>query len=569
MLVTESFKMRILLIVAAIALVVALSILAARRWTPPPPPSTPGGDVRHWYIDAERGNDGNNGHAENAAWKTLARLLQAPVLPGDTILLRRGGIWRESLNITSSGENSAPISVGAYGDGDPPSVRGSDSYSSPGQWRYEGEGLWYIDDLRDDPGILIRDGQLAARRTGKDELADPWDFWYDGASRRLYVRLDTNPAAVASLIEVPTREFVVGPLGANYLRLADLDFRHPRKTTLLIWEGDHIVLERCACLQSPGTHLQIGQGSNYTRVAGCQFDDWNTTGQESYGIQAVEAGSGPTDVEDCTFTATHRGTGGGHTAVRSEDKAWIRTVRGCHFLGNQGNLSGDGISMSRPNGAASTIAIEDNFFQDLGGSAIALDGLDNYGGNLSVTVQRNRIEGVCRGDYLERDGIRVQGLASGQTTLLIACNLIRGTATGKNTHGGIALREARGVRIVHNAIAGADDGIALRFGAAETFVANNILFQNRGVGLRDDTGGSTCLNNAFFENAGGSAVGVTPGADDVLTNPLLDEQLRPQAGSPCINGGVDAGLAVDFDRKPVPSGAGPDIGPYELSPPPP
>lgn len=560
--------MRILFILFATALLVVLVILATRlRTLPPPPVSSSESGPRAWYINATLGDDKNSGRSEAAAWKTLGRLLQAPLLPGDTVLLHRGDIWRESLHINSSGENAAPITVTAYGEGDAPSLRGSDSYSSPGQWRYEREGLWYIDDLRDDPGMVIRDGQLAKCRASKDELADPWDFWYDGTTRRLYVRLDTNPAAVAEQIEIPVREFVVGPLGTSYLQITDLDLRHPRKTTLLIWEGDHVTLERCAFRQSPGTHLQIGQGSNYARVLGCEFDDWAAALPASYAIQAIESGSGPSDVENCSFTASHPGSGGGHTAIRSEDKAWIRLVRSCRFTGNGGNLSGDGVSLSRPNGAASTITMEDNTFGSLGGCAIALDGLDQYGGNLSVTIQRNRIQDVCRGDYVERDGIRVLGLKSGETTLVIAANLIQGTAAGTHPHAGILVQETRGARILHNGISGTDDGIVVGFGSSATLIANTVVTGNRGAGIRDESGGAQSTHNVFYHNGGGDVVGVALGSDDSTTNPLLDAELRPQSGSPCIDRGLEVGLAIDLDGKRVPSGTGPDIGPYELSPP--
>jgi len=561
---------RAFLLLSVIALAAAAYFVGTRQAALPPtapePATAPHGTATTLFIDAASGDDANDGLSENSPWRTLARINQAPLQPGDTILLRRGGIWRESLNITTSGNPDAPITIGGYGEGDAPSIRGSDAHNAPAAWRYESEGLWYLDDIRADPGILIRDGQAAIRRAEKDALADPWDFWYDGEARRLFVRLDTNPAAMAELIEVPAREFVVGPLGVKHLRLTGLDIRHPIKTALLLWEADHIEIEGCTFSQSPATHVQIGQGSNYTRITGCTFEDWNLAHGGAYAVHALEVGSGPADVEDCTFAATHRGRGEGHTAIRSDDRAWIRSVRACRFLGNNGALAGDGVSVWRPNAAASTLSIEDNIFQDLGGNAVALHELDNYGGALAVSVQRNRISGVCRGDYLDRDAIQVRGVNANSGTVLIACNLITGTQNGQHPHAGIGVQESRSVRIVHNAVQGADDGIALRFGAVDTFVANNILLRNRSAGLRNEGNGSTCLHNAYFENATGPMIGATPGEGDVLANPMLDEYLRPLEGSPCIDHGVDAGLVADFERKPAPSGAGPDIGPYERTP---
>lgn len=519
-----------------------------------------------FYIDALDGDDRGDGRTEATAWKSLGHLLQAYQPPGSEILLRRGGVWRESLILDSSGTADAPLLIGAYGEGAPPSVRGSDAFGAPGQWRYENDGVWYLDDIRIDPGVFFHDDKAATRRTNKDDLADPWDFWYDGDTRRLYVRLDTNPAAMAQSIEVPVRDFVAGPLDSSHVRLEGIDFRHAIKSTLLLWEADHVVISGCAFTQTAGTHCQIGQGSNYTRISACTFDDWNMAHGRGYAIQALEAGSGPTDVEQCRFSATHRGAGEDHSAIRSDDKAWIRTVRECRFLGGAGALSGDGVSVWRPSGAASSLVIEDNLFQGIGGRAIVLEELENYGAAIAVTIQRNRIDGACLRDAAHHDAIQASRFPGGLATVLLACNVITETFQGQHPHGGIGIQESNGVQILHNGVRGADDGIVVGFGASETLVSNNLLVGNRAVGVRNETGDSSFLNNAFFENGGGPVAGLSLADSDVDVDPMVDSDLRPRAGSPCIDAGAETGLVIDFDRKRMPAGKGPDIGPYEVSP---
>lgn len=519
-----------------------------------------------YYIDAVNGDDSRDGRTETSAWKSLGRLLHAPQTPGSRFLLRRGGLWREPLILDGSGTSEAPIVVGTYGEGDAPSVRGSDAFGAPGLWRYEDGGVWFLDDIRRDPGVVFHDSKAATRRVSKDDLADPWDFWYDGATRRLYVRLDTNPAAVAESIEVPVRDFVAGPLDTSHLRLEGIDFRHAIKTTILIWEADHVEIVGCTFTQTAGTHCQIGQGSNFTRIEGCSFDDWNLAQGRGYAIQAVEAGSGPSDVEECRFSATHRGGGEDHSAIRSDDKAWIRTVRGCQFLGGDGALAGDGLSLWRPSGAAGSIAIEDNVFHGVGGRAILLEELEYYGGAPAVSIARNRIDGACLRDEVHHDAIQVGKSPAGLATVLVACNVIVGTFQGQHPHGGIGLHETRGVQVVHNAVRGADDGILVGFGASISRVANNLLIGNRGVGVHNDTGDSSFLSNAYFENGAGPTRGVELMDSDVKADPMVDSNLRPQLGSPCIDAGSETGLVLDFDRKRRPAGLAPDIGPYEVSP---
>ena len=52
-----------------------------------------------YYVDNTAGNDSNSGTSPSTAWKTVARVNQASFAPGDQILFKRGGIWREQLTI--------------------------------------------------------------------------------------------------------------------------------------------------------------------------------------------------------------------------------------------------------------------------------------------------------------------------------------------------------------------------------------------------------------------------------------------------------------------------------------
>jgi parallel beta-helix repeat protein len=50
-------------------------------------------------------------------WKTLAQLATVRVNPGDSILLRRGDVWYETLVIRRSGTAASPVIVAPYGSG--------------------------------------------------------------------------------------------------------------------------------------------------------------------------------------------------------------------------------------------------------------------------------------------------------------------------------------------------------------------------------------------------------------------------------------------------------------------
>ncbi len=79
------------------------------------------------YYISNAGNDSNTGTSPGQPWQTLGRLdqVQYALLPGDHILLKRGGTFRGTLPLSSSGTASSPIVVGAYGNGSAPIVSGS------------------------------------------------------------------------------------------------------------------------------------------------------------------------------------------------------------------------------------------------------------------------------------------------------------------------------------------------------------------------------------------------------------------------------------------------------------
>ena len=50
-----------------------------------------------YYIDAQNGNDSNDGTSESAAWKTFANVDDLTLTEGDQVLLKAGCTWNLSL----------------------------------------------------------------------------------------------------------------------------------------------------------------------------------------------------------------------------------------------------------------------------------------------------------------------------------------------------------------------------------------------------------------------------------------------------------------------------------------
>lgn len=68
-----------------------------------------------YYIDATNGNDAFTGKTEGAAWKTFAKVNSNVLSAGTKILLKKGEVWNQRLEIRGSGTAANWISVGSYG----------------------------------------------------------------------------------------------------------------------------------------------------------------------------------------------------------------------------------------------------------------------------------------------------------------------------------------------------------------------------------------------------------------------------------------------------------------------
>lgn len=77
-----------------------------------------------YYINANSGNDSNNGTSPNSAWKTLEKVNAFTFSPGDNLFFRSGQVWNGQLLLNNSGTNGNPIKVDKYGNGNKPIING-------------------------------------------------------------------------------------------------------------------------------------------------------------------------------------------------------------------------------------------------------------------------------------------------------------------------------------------------------------------------------------------------------------------------------------------------------------
>lgn len=69
-----------------------------------------------YYIDSENGNDTYAGMSVDSAWKSLSKIEEIALLPGDTVKFKRGSSFQGTLYINDSGVDNNYIVLTSYGD---------------------------------------------------------------------------------------------------------------------------------------------------------------------------------------------------------------------------------------------------------------------------------------------------------------------------------------------------------------------------------------------------------------------------------------------------------------------
>lgn len=79
----------------------------------------------NYYFDPINGNDLNIGTSSIKAFKSLAKLDQLDLHPGDSVLLKSGTVFTEQLNISCKGDSLRQIVIGKYGGKILPHLQGN------------------------------------------------------------------------------------------------------------------------------------------------------------------------------------------------------------------------------------------------------------------------------------------------------------------------------------------------------------------------------------------------------------------------------------------------------------
>ncbi|MBR3680663.1 MAG: right-handed parallel beta-helix repeat-containing protein [Clostridia bacterium] len=280
-----------------------------------------------YYVDNVNGSLHNDGISPNSAVCDCATL---SLLGGDTVLFKRGTTYR--VLALTPGTPDAPITYGAYGEGDAPAFSGGTDVSRPEDWiPTERENVWLCTaETRGCVGNIVLNGNLCISplRYNIEDLSAQGDFfdslnvendfrkkWCKGtpAKNHLYLYSVGNPAAVYEKIEA-------------------IDFGSPH----LCFIRDNVILDGL-CFRNSSVHAVAGAGGKNVTVRNCHFENiggcvWCYELKIRFG-NAVEFWFTAENVlvENCSFKnvydscVTHQGPG------EKTPPAVGFTVRNCRF----------------------------------------------------------------------------------------------------------------------------------------------------------------------------------------------------------------------------------------------
>jgi hypothetical protein len=187
--------------------------------------------AKRYYVSNSSGNDNWDGKSESSAWKSIAKVNDEEFLPGDSILFKKGDVWRETLNIPSSGTAENYITFGYFGtDKHKPKILGSEQASF---WEDQGGNIWksgatFINPYSGSPAEIFfeqLDGNTiwGLHKTDLASLKEEYNWTW--LSNYIYVYAATDPGKRYLSVEVPQRSRTIFLHTKEYITIDGFDLK--------------------------------------------------------------------------------------------------------------------------------------------------------------------------------------------------------------------------------------------------------------------------------------------------------------------------------------------------------
>ena len=533
-----------------------------------------------YYIDASFGNDSNAGTSVTGAWKTINKVNNFNFSPGDSILFKKGDIWKELLNFPSSGNASAPIVIGSYGNGPLPVITGRDVYQgwdNPATWTDYGSNLWYREQSYN-PQRLWINGEEVLRNEVVDSL-DGNRYMWAWENSRLYVYSVSNPATSFSLMETNVLYFTVRFENKEHILVQNIEVQGGYSFAFALLGCGHITIKNCniGAYSRQGILIRESQGvsSTYLIIDSCEVDSrfhfsYGKNKGIDDGIQIVN-GANDCVVKNCAILDF------GHTGIYL--KGLIESANGVYNNKIYGNyISGENVTYQRGIGTdgLENKCRDNEFFNNI----IRNTTVQNQINGNNNWIHHNIIDGIRNSPvrtFATARGIHLQAYGTDMVchdnkidnNLIMNCDepgiYFRGDQNPKNHN---YIRNNIIINCGQNSRDGLND-IAIAIEDHNSILTN--YFYNNCLFNGDETAPVVYLRGAYVnaENFNNQVSTMDSAANNIQKDPLLTTSDSLYyfllQDSPCIDAGIDVGLTNDFYGNMISFGNAPDIGIQEYS----
>ena len=473
---------------------------------------------------------------------------------GDTIVLcDTGGIYRDEMDVPSSGSAGSPITY-QNASGDTPVISGAVDISAAG-WADQGGDVWRHAIGAVEPEQVFFDGSTKGTIDATPDAKFEWT--YTNPNLDVYATADPDDGVYYTQVEATQRDYGISLNDQDYIVIDGL--------TCTITNSMGI---KAPSAVSPSTNIEI-KNCTISYIAGI-------------GIIAVA---------DSTDWLIHNNTINYIGWELSKDAIYL--FDGCDdwdiYNNTITNHYGDGVNIGQE-GDQGDVSVYNNTIGPTTSTVAFAVAVESNSTTGTISIYGNTI---LRHDY---GAIQIKG-----SNVKIYRNLIDITSnatdvTIQTNHG----NADTGLEIYYNLILSGDDdaNCAIYFNSGgsdakiynnvitghywgvhiedETgvLIKNNIIFDNANYGIEASAGYSaTITNNDVYNNTAGdydATIGSQTGSNgNISADPLFIDasggNFKLQKGSLCIDGGTGVSLTTDYEGNGVPGGRVPDIGAYERS----
>lgn len=244
-----------------------------------------------YYVDSVAGSDSNAGTSSSAPWRTIAKVNSTRFFAGDHILFKRGRMWRELLEPSSSGEARSPIVIDAYGTGSTPIVSGADLVPQSSWTLCSGckSGVWRAS-ISTQPNIVMFNGSPGLKKSSISSLAQAGDWYWDAGV--VYVWCSMNPGSYYGSpgVEAGKRILAANLSALSYLTIQNLHLTGANgiPTNAVVYaHAQNGIQPHDLILQNLVVTNGAGDGVNLEDCNHCIVQGLNVTGMASDGIRLV------------------------------------------------------------------------------------------------------------------------------------------------------------------------------------------------------------------------------------------------------------------------------------------